>query len=62
MRQKHSFKWLEFGILLVAIIATFLVCDAYDVAEEIHQFSQTHESWQLDEIIVTIAISFLYYV
>ena len=47
-------------ILIAAIIVTALLLQFYDVSEYIYEFSQKHEEYELDEIILTIAISSLY--
>ena len=47
-------------ILIIAIIVTAVLLRYYDVSEYIYQFSRKHEEYELDEIILTIAVSSLY--
>lgn len=51
---------LDFVLLILAIIATFFILEDMEAAEKIHQYSRDHESMELDEIILTTAVSFLY--
>lgn len=47
-------------ILAIFIVVTAIILVYIEAAELIHEFSRVHENWELDEIILTIAISSFY--
>jgi diguanylate cyclase (GGDEF)-like protein len=58
--SKVLIRRVELALLGLAIFITFLAMEEFEVAERFYQFSRDHEEYELDEIILTIAFSFLY--
>jgi diguanylate cyclase (GGDEF)-like protein len=61
MKKNHLVvRRIETTILVTLIGATFFIMDEFEIAERAYQYSRDHENYQLDEIVLTIAMSFLY--
>ena len=48
--RKHKF---ELAIMLILAVVVFFISAHFEVLELLYDFSRTHESWQLDEILPT---------
>ncbi len=52
--------WIDVFILFTAVIFTGILLSALDLTETFYEFSRKHEEYDLDEIILTLAISSVY--
>lgn len=60
MKTNTTIRRVDMFILIIAIVMTFIILKELDIAEKLHNFSRTHEAFDLDEIVLTTALAFLY--
>ncbi len=60
MGSIQRIRRFELSFLVASIICTFLIFERFEISEFIYDFSSNHEHFELDEIILTVAFSFLF--
>ncbi|MFG6448938.1 GGDEF domain-containing protein [Roseateles sp. BYS180W] len=56
---QHSQRalWIEVALLLLGLLLLHFLFDYIDAYERFYEFSRRHESWELDELMVTVTLS-----
>jgi ABC-type microcin C transport system permease subunit YejB len=54
--KKYSLQ-VEITLCLIMVLIIYMVSARLDLLEALFQFTQTHEAWELDELVPTAAFS-----